>query len=371
MALMDTSQLDQLFRKTKGGFFSKKSAGFLARILCVLEFSWDDTIDTACTNGIYLKWNPNFFLSLDAQTRITVLAHELWHVAFLHMNRRGNRDPDLWNIAADIVINNKLHEDGYTFNTDHIHEPQYRNMSTEEVYDILDKQSAKIKIPAAGLLPEDIEEAGTKEDKQAVFRSVVGAYVMAGKDAGNMPGEVKQTIEAFLHPILPWERLLEIYLTEITDQDRSYARPNRRIEDPILPSVLGRSGLEHLIYFLDISGSISDRDILRFNSELKRVKELFNPEKMTVVTFDTIIHDIYVFEKDDPFEKLVITGRGGTALDQVVKYANKHEATAVIVFTDLEVSFPQTRIKAPTLWICTNNARKRAPYGKTIHITER
>ena len=82
-----------------------------------------------------------------------------------------------------------------------------------------------------------------------------------------------------------------------------------------LPSLIDDDGgLDHLIYYLDVSGSISDGDIIRFHSEFKYVKEHFEPEKMTMVQFDTRITQEKVFHKEDPFVETHVVGRGGTSL---------------------------------------------------------
>ena len=73
---------------------------FLGALMCQLKQSWDETIPTASTNGTSIWWNPTWFLSLSKAARVTVQAHEVWHVARLHMIRRGTRDPRVWNHAC-------------------------------------------------------------------------------------------------------------------------------------------------------------------------------------------------------------------------------------------------------------------------------
>ena len=73
---------------------------FLGALMCQLKQSWDETIPTASTNGTSIWWNPSWFLSLSKAARVTVQAHEVWHVARLHMIRRGTRDPRVWNHAC-------------------------------------------------------------------------------------------------------------------------------------------------------------------------------------------------------------------------------------------------------------------------------
>ena len=363
--------IDRLFDKTKGQLFFHKGAGFLGNILSQVNFRWESSIDTACISVKELLWSPEFFLTRDAQTRVTILAHELWHNGLLHHIRRGNRCPDYWNQAADYVINLMLKKhgfymDGFPFLLD----DRFDNLSTEEVYDILVKEGGK---PMENPLGKDIIESDdlTDADKAVAVGQVVAAVTAArvSNMAGDLPGELNQVIEEFLHPKLPWHTILFQFFNSLTSDEYSYARPNRRFDDPILPGKTSRNGLDHICYYLDISGSISDQEIVRFNSEVKFIQEELNPERLTLVTFDTEIHDVYEFERDDPFNKIEITGRGGTCLKQVFDHAQRMQPTAMIVFSDLCVNIPEDP-GVPIIWVCVNNKNADPGYGKLIHITE-
>ena len=360
--------IDTLLQKTKGQLFFKKRAGFLGPLLGKLNFQWTTDINTAAISATTLYWNPDFFMSLDQDSRVTVLAHELQHNARCHGARMGSRDPEIWNIAGDHVINLDLKAHGYFMDGfPYIMNDRYVGWSTEDVYDDLVKKGAKKPCPVLGtdIMPCDSVQAATM-----VASAVSAATVarMSGKP-GDIPGETVLVIDEFLNPKLPWEVLLANFFNELTNEEYTYQRPNRRYDDPLLPGRSGRNGLEHLIYYLDISGSITDQNILRFNSEVKCVKEQFEPELLTLVTFDTEIQDEVTFEKDEPFEKIVVTGRGGTDLEDVFKHALTHQPTAIIIFTDMEVDIPPDP-GIPIIWICIDNPKMKAPYGRLIHIDE-
>jgi predicted metal-dependent peptidase len=365
-----TQDIDALFQKTKGNLFFKKGSGFLGSLLAKVQFQWTTEIPTAAISDKTLYWNPDFFRTLDKDTRVTVLAHELWHNGLLHGARLNERCPEIWNVAADHVINLRLKEDGYYMGGfPYIMDPKYTGWSTDEVYDDLIAPGQPQPQPC--FIGQDILPIDAK-DVPAAVANVVAAKSVAQmtNQAGNLPGEVSVVIDHFLNPKLPWETILFNFFNALTSQEYSYARPNRRYEDPIMPGVTGRNGLEHLIYYLDISGSITDEEILRFNSEVKFIQEELQPEKLTLVTFDTEIHDEYVFEKDDPFEKIVVTGRGGTDLHDVFEHAKAHRPTAMIIFTDLWVNVPENP-GIPIIWVCVNNKDGNAPFGQLIHIEEK
>ena len=361
--------IDDLFNKTKGGLFYKKSAGFLGPLLAKLKMVWTMDMPTAAIGAKTLYWNPEFFMSLDKDTRVTVLAHELWHNAYLHGLRLNQRCPDVWNVAADHVINLMLQDHGYFMDGfPYLMDPQYRGMSTDQIYDLLNKPNGMPSAP--NTLGQDVLPISGADINDAIADVVSAAHTarITGSP-GDIPGEITLTIDQFLNPKLPWETILFNFFNALTSQEYSFTRPNRRYCDPIMPGITGRNGLEHLIYYLDISGSITDEHILRFNSEVKFIQDVLEPEMLTLVTFDTEIQDEYNFEKGDPFEKIVVTGRGGTDLTEVFEHATKLQPTAMVIFTDMEVDIPEDP-GIPLIWVCVDSPTTTAPYGQIIHLSE-
>ena len=58
-----------------------------------------------------LWFNAAFVEQQDTNRLCGLVAHELLHAALLHGLRRRERDPVLWNIAADIVVNGMIRKD--------------------------------------------------------------------------------------------------------------------------------------------------------------------------------------------------------------------------------------------------------------------
>ena len=376
-------EIDDLLSRAKLFLFEKKNAAFLASLLSQTEFIWDESIKTACTNGLYIKFNPKFFMELPHETRVTVLAHELWHIAYEHVlsNRIGDRDPRLWNEAADHVINLQLEDERYSFlgAEDCFKDKQYANMLTEAVYARLEpppKGNKPCPSPGmggagqkGGILGNDIEPL-TPEQEMEVKAKIVQAVQAAriSQDAGNIPGEITLSIDKFLNPKLPWEQLLRRFFTEQANEDYSWSKPNRRYDDVYLPSKFSEDGLTTINYYLDISGSISDADILRFNSEGAFIKKEFNPEHLNLITFDTRIRDQYYFSEDMVFEQIVVTGRGGTDLHPVAKHINKTKPNVAVIFSDLWVDPMPSVGSIPVLWVVIGNPGATVPFGKMVHI---
>ena len=386
--------LDKELDRVKTKVFLGSNAAFLGPLMCSVNFLWTEDIMTAQTNGVSLYWNPHWFLKLPFDTRVSVLLHELWHIALLHMLRRGTRDPEIWNYACDICINNMLKSQGYTFKgTRPWIDPAYGTQSAEEVYDGLyqmpnlsiygqfvwghEKLNEEDQLTgdrADILEPEEGEGTGQHGIINKVVQAATAAKLSGAGETG-LPDEIETMLKRFLQPKLPWEQLLNQFFQALSGQDYSWARPNRRYRDMYLPSLQeDESGLEHLIYYLDVSGSVSDGEVVRFNSEVKYIKETFNPERLTLVLFDDRIQREYDFYEEDEFDEVVIVGRGGTNLAPVREHMLEHRPTAAVIFSDLccapmEPLLPG--IDIPTIWVGVNaRPDSEVHFGKLVHIKE-
>lgn len=371
---LDLQKLQHELDRTKSQVFMGKSAAFLGSLMCGLEFIWDRSTPTAATDGVNLWWHPDWFLSLKPATRKTVLVHEIWHPARLHMLRRGLRDPKVWNYACDILINNNLEDEGYSFEGIEWcwKDQQYRGWVEEDIYDDLIAKGVQ---PPPGPFgtPEDGDmKEPENTNPHTLIANVVKAIQQAkiSGQAGSIPGGIEQVLTQFLAPVIPWEIELQRFFSDLLDEDYTWSRPNRRYTELYLPSKFTDDGrLEHLIYYLDVSGSVSDHDVLRFNSEVKFIKESLNPQKLTLVQFTTVIMSETVFTEHDLFDKIVVTGRGGTSLVPVREHMLKHQPTAAIIFTDLQCPPMQPMDHdIPVIWVGIKAAGKTVPFGRLIHI---
>lgn len=368
--------LNRLLDQTKATvFLHSGTAAFLGSIMCALNFFWSRDLPSAATDGVDLWWNPDWFMSLDKKPREVVLRHELWHVARMHMLRRGSRDPEVWNWACDYVINNDLKAEKCDFSFGGLVDDQYIGKAEEEVYDIIMAQPRVPNLGAWGngtgidMLPVDPKK------KQQVVNTVVTAVHQAKMTGGGtVPGAVLEIVEQFLTPVVPWQSVLARWFSEKLDEDYSWARPNRRFNDMYLPSRRDEMGrLENLRWYIDVSGSIRQSHIVRFRSELKFVKEQFCPEKLSVVQFDTKIQRVDTWEEDDPFDKIEIKGRGGTSLECVRRDMLEERPTAAIIFSDMECSrMDQTGIEGiPILWVMLPSRSGHTPsFGDIITMQE-
>lgn len=376
---MTSQELNKALDKVKMQvFLDKNNAAFLGSIMCSLEFCWDNTQPTAWTDGLRLGWNSDWFETLTEDQRKGLLLHELWHVARLHRLRSGEKDQKIWNIACDYRINNDLMREGNALPADGFWDAkidQPKPLSEEEIYEKLMQKAIKVPPQAVMMDIRGTEQQPTSAQKAQLVAAVVRAMKTAemSKEAGRLPGDLKKTLNEFLEPVVPWRSVLAQWMTELQDSDEfTWKKRNRRYPGIYMPSRdQEESRLEHLVYFQDTSGSITEEDMIRFNTEVKYVQEVLKPEKLTLVQFDTRITYERVFTSDEPFEDLEMHGGGGTSLWPVRDWIEEHSPTAAIIFSDLECApmSPLTK-NIPIIWAVIRNPDMAVPFGRVIQIKD-
>lgn len=363
---------ERLLERTKINAFLYKEAAFLGSIMSKLDFKWDDKIPTACASSKSLSWNPAWFEGLSEESRISVLLHELWHIARLHALRAGNRDHEVWNIACDIRINNDLIADGYKFDdAGGVFDPSLdkdKRMSEEEIYDFLMKNQIKISISGFG---NDIDYVKPNSEEEQELIQVVQSSAEFSKNYGlGTNSEIEEILLQHLKPKVPWRRLLRQYFLDISKDDWSWQRPNRRYDDIYLPSMIDSGKLITLNYYIDTSGSISKEMLMRFNAELKAIHQDIKPNLLRVISFDTKIQEVTEISEDSPFKFFKFKGRGGTSIEPVFEHIEETKPAAAIVFSDMVFYMPDKHPKTPIIWIIVNNPKVVPPVGKYIHISK-
>lgn len=375
---MTEEELNRQMDKVRLNIFTHdKFSAFYGPLMCSLNFIWDDeTNSTAYTDGDVLAFCRDFFKGLSHSQRLAVVQHEIEHVSRLHMIRGETLDPEKWNVACDHVINLDLHERGYDISSiaGVLMNKKYKGMSEEQVYDALPKNGANPK-PFGGTAGDIVRNGKAKPaDVMAKVMQAHHQAAMSGKNPGSIPGGGKDFIDALLKPVIRWENQLQKYLTDKVKGGRTWRRPNRRYLDQglYLPSRdTANARLDHLMWFFDVSGSVSKEQLKRFNSEVKYVNDTMKPKKMTIVQFDTIIQKIDVIQEHENYQGIEIVGRGGTSLHHVGKLIDKEQPTAAIIFSDLYCNPMDPLVsKTDVIWIVIDHETATIPFGQAIHIKE-
>jgi len=89
---------------------------------------------TMATNGSTHFFNPEFICGMPQVEVLGTQAHETEHDARRHHTRRGNRDPQEWNICCDLAINPDLIRAGFKLPKGFLLEWRFEGMSAEDIY---------------------------------------------------------------------------------------------------------------------------------------------------------------------------------------------------------------------------------------------
>lgn len=366
-----TRELD----KIKASVFLGNNAAFFGSLMSSMKFEWMDT-GTAETDGETIWICREFFRNASVNLRKFMLVHELWHVARLHMIRQGSRIFKIWVQACDLRINKDMVDEGFSFDGfTPWYDPSIGTKSEEEIYD--DLIAGLILIPQTDWLGQpgdtgDILENPVKAiSPQSIVNRVVHATQQAKiMGAGQGISNIQKVLDEFLEPVVPWQTVLFDFFTDLDQTESSWNRPNRRFPDMYLPyQKPSENRLEHLAYYFDVSWSVSDEDVVRFNSEVKYIKDTFCPQLLSLVQFaDGIVQETQ-FDEFTPFDKIHIAGRGGTNLEPVRQHIIKTEPTAAIIFSDLDC-YPIGELPKhiPVIWIVVGKNQAFKPSGIVVHI---
>lgn len=366
--MFDQAAATAALNKAKIALMSKKDSVFFTNTCFSLKMKWDESIPTACTNGLEIRFNPSFFMKLDVEERVFLMLHETLHVAYLHMDRLGSRDGMRWNIAADHVINLQLKERGYRMPKGGLADREYTGLSTEKVYELLANEDEPDDYEG------DLEECPAPSDelreqvKDILVRAATQSK-MSGDAIGTIPGELQVYLDKLLNPVLPWNRILQKYLNSLAKSDYSFRRPNRRyFPDMYLPSLYSEKLID-LEIAVDISGSVTDHEFHVFVSEVASIFKMMKPEKITLVQFDTEIKSVTELKSIKELLQIEFKGRGGTFIVPVIERINSVKPRLVMIFTDGHFKFYGDDAVVKPIWLIHNNPEFTAPYGKVIHYS--
>jgi predicted metal-dependent peptidase len=318
----------------------------------------DEWCGTAATDGRNFYYNSRFIDMLRPKEVEFLFGHEVLHVVYDHMGRRGNRDPQLWNIADDYCVNSDLvkHRVGEKITTvGCLHDPKYDGMCAEEVYDILYQNAEKISLDSlvAQLLDdhldgEDGDGSGkgprklSQAEKDALrdeIKEAVLSAAAATENAGSIPAGIRRMIQDLTEPKMNWRELLRMQLESTIKSDYSWMRTSRKgwDMDAVMPGMKFDPMIDIAIS-IDASGSISKEMLKDFLGEVQGIMESFPSYRIHVVTFDTKIYNPQQYNSDnlETIADYEIKGGGGTDFDCVFDYFKQEdiEPKRHIMFTD-------------------------------------
>lgn len=302
--------------------------------------------------------NPRVALD-DAEARF-VLAHELLHVGLRHQARCQGRDPYLWNVACDYVINDWLMEMdiGSPPSFGLLHDPELKGMSAEAVYDriVTDlrkyRKLATLRGPGLGdMLPGRNRrwwETGEGVALDQFYRSCLGQGLLWHRDQGRglLPAGLIEEIEALAQPPVPWDVELAQWFDHHfppKERRRSYARPSRRqmatpdIPRPRLVPVDDGSVRTYAV-LLDTSGSMDRKLLAKALGAIASYSVAREVDLVRLVFCDAAVYDEGYVRPEEIAGRVRVKGRGGTVLqpglDLLDKALDFPQEGPVLIITD-------------------------------------
>lgn len=389
----------------------------LAGVLMVGEKTIEDDIPTACTNGRDVKYGRAFVDSLtDAELRGLVLHEDEGHKLHRHLEIwrwMYDIDPHLANCACDYVINIKIvddnKEDGFAQLPDGgLVDERFRGMDSAQVFNILRKEQDEQAQDSQDNESEgdgEQSEGGTTgsnnaavgqgtgfdehdwegaqslsdEDKRELARDIDEAIRQGAMAAGKMGGTGNRDLDELLQPQVDWREVLREFIqnTCAGNDYSTYARPNRRLmsQGIIMPSGISEQ-VGELVIAIDTSGSIGQRELTAFLSEVKGVCDTVKPDKLRLLYWGSSVVGDEAYdmrELDNLVKSTKPMGGGGTDVNCVTQYMTDEgiKPQACIVLTDGYLYSGWGDWTCPILWAILDNKGAVPDEGKAVHIKSR
>ena len=373
----------------------------------------DEWLGTAAVDGRNLYYNTQFFNAMNNKEIEFVVAHEILHMVFDHMGRREDRDPMIYNISADYIVNNTLVRDriGTIPSIVQCYQDfKYEGWTSEEVYDDVYEEAKKngeeylkqlgemldehldMEEGDEGSSDGDLGEDGNgnatsgskptyskeeeKQIKDEIKENMISAAQSAG--AGNVPAEVARMIKELTEPKMNWRQILRQQIQSIIRSDYTFSRPSRKgqMSGAILPAMDFQDTID-LAVAIDMSGSISNKQGEDFLGEVKGIMEEYQDYNIKVWCFDTNVYNEQDFSSDNGEDLLDYEIIGGGGTDFMANWTYMKEQDYVpkkfLMFTD---GYAWDSWGDPdycdTVFVIHSHHDKnlQAPFGQTAHYEE-
>lgn len=346
-----------------------KAVPFYGDIIAGVNIIENNRIDTAATDGVVIYYNKYFFQSMSESQCNYVLLHELFHMLMLHWKRMDGKDKQIWNIAADYVVNGFIesqmgHLCYWGFK---IERPScgcflsmYRGESVEELYNkiwednidnigsgyILVRNTYAFDTDKLERLEIDVNDIlDTLTDEQTVIaeQRINDAILSAKKkwykgrsQYGLYPFSIMRRANC---KRIRWDRILKDYLVSDVVDVTSYDTPERKYlhMELILPGATKDDlCIPEIWAFVDSSGSIEEDELSEFVNQLHRIATKYECN-MNMAFWSTDVTNVYTkINKPSEIFKCEIGTTGGTDIECVYDYldSNQINPTVLLILTD-------------------------------------
>jgi predicted metal-dependent peptidase len=386
------SELNELRERMKGIVFRMYRFfpfwGLLAEN-CKVSIVSDSAVSTACVDRYgNIRFGAKFFKDLSEDQALFVLAHEIGHAAFSHIDRRQSRDPFLWNVAIDYAINLLLNDnfgDSKYLPKGVLLDKKYAGMSAEEIYEDVIKNAKVVKVytmsgdldyngqgdeegDGNGIVVRD-RRAEKKQSEQGWDQAIALSHARA-KMQGEMPESLDREVSRKLESRVDWREALKQYLrfgvTRIMRDHYTFMPPNRRFvhQGLYLPSMYGHDAPK-IGFAVDTSGSMGEDEMSAAIAEIDEIRRQFNCP-LYLVECDADVHAGRWLTPEESCPT-AFKGGGGTDFRPVFEHI-KDEKVPVDIMVYLTDGYGEfgDQPEVDVLWLTTTN--QKPPYGEHIQV---
>ncbi len=383
---------------------------FFATLALFARFIPSQQLPTAATDGKDIFYNPDYLHSLPVTQQDGLLLHEVLHAALLHVVRQGVREAELWNIAADIVVNGIICKQGiFELPPGRLRSPKLEHLSVEEIYELLLKNtdnclnSLKLLNPdllnqAPGDIPplsngnqlkgcnkkinenpsdpnnspknhslSEKRKAALEEHWQNALQqaSVIARTV----NQGVLPAGIERELGALNAAQINWRSYLWRYLVQTPTDFSGFDR--RFIGRGLYLEALQGENI-HVYVAVDTSGSIDNQQLSMFLSEVAGILSSYPHLKCELYYVDAEAYGPFELNSDMTLPKP--EGGGGTSFvpffEKVAQNWDGFTQSVCIYLTDGYGSFPDTAPQLPVLWVVTPGGLEleEFPFGEAVRL---
>jgi predicted metal-dependent peptidase len=389
------------------------------------------SLPTMATDGSRIVYNPAFVDELKPAELEGTLAHEVLHCALGHQCRRGERDPELWNEAADFAINPILLGNGLTLPAGALIAAAFANLSAEEIYARLlrrrsegngapkpqqqtnagggmatgpqgthgaapsnpkpdplhqsvSDQRGRTTGEAAGpasMRPGGFGEVWDAADEHghtaspAEMRRQEQEWGIAAEQAqrlakvrGHEPAGIERPLSESRQSQQDWRAILRGFVAATTPSDYRWTPPNRRyIASGLYLPSVERRGVGEIVIAVDTSGSIGRLELEQFAGEISAISQEAQPEAIHVVYCDAAVQSAQEFRASEPVQ-LEPKGGGGTDFCLAFNWVAENNIAPVCFIYLTDLCCPSYPEAPEYPVLWVTDSRRTAPFGETVRI---
>ncbi len=367
----------------------RRRSPYFATLSMYARIEPSDAIDVAATDGENIYLNPDRFFGYSMEYQEGIFLHEVLHAALLHIPRRGVREPLLWNIAADIVVNGMVVDAGMSIPRGGVRDEDLETLPVEEVYDLLLDRVEIVELPerlvdlraelgreeGAGSGGESLEEtelgAAEMERMRTYWKQAQEQAQAAVRIAqqGSVPAGFEREFGQVGDPELNWRRLLWRYLVRTPTDFEGFDR--RFVSRGLYLDRLDGRTLKVYVA-VDTSGSVSAGQMTDLLSEVQGILRSYPHIEVQLYYADAALYGPHELTADSEIPSPV--GGGGTDFRpffrEIEEEAKGIEPAVAVYMTDGFGEFPTRTPRMPVVWAITPGGLESSefPFGKKMRL---